>query len=219
MPYKPEAGDFVQIAHCEDISLLSELMEMSGNEALKLREDMRELLGVWLASLDPDALEWMGEKLVELYKKDIPRDTALLSLRDFVNARAVPVKAGITVNSGYPEQIILPAEKGPISLLWLGIIETITTPNAYRICSHCGKPFTYKSPRAVYCSDVCRTYAHRESKEAVAKATEKVDRLSRELQLQLQQDRELREQQERELRELRKQQAIKKKLVKRKAKR
>lgn len=44
------------------------------------------------------------------------------------------------------------------------LLDALQQDRAYRICDHCGRPFAYKSERAVYCGQSCKTLAWRKRK-------------------------------------------------------
>ena len=132
-----------------------------GNDDDPMKPDFRKVLGLWIASMTPEHRARMDKRILDQFTDDIPRDTALLQLRDFINDHAPQAKMGIQIYADSPAiNYQIEANKEPA--YWMGAINAVTKDLAYRLCEHCGKPFVYKSKRATYCSDVCRTAASRE---------------------------------------------------------
>lgn len=153
--------DFVEIALSDNVDDIAAKLDMPPATAGKLRDEMRELLGYWLASMDKKALARVDGQIVDKFKADMPQDSALLALRDFVNSRAQELKVIIDVTSGKPERAYQPTRLSPIDFLKMSIMETVISQPGYRLCHFCGKPFQFKSSKAMYCSTTCRTYASR----------------------------------------------------------
>jgi hypothetical protein len=157
-----EIESFVELAMAKDIPAVANANpDFTVEELKKLATEMRTVMTYWIASMTPEHRARMDERILGEFTTDMARDTALLSLRDYINAHAPQTKMGIEIYADSPA-VTYQIESRKEPALWLDAINAVTKDWAYRLCSYCGKPYAYKSKKAMYCSDTCRTYASRE---------------------------------------------------------
>jgi len=135
-----------------------------GDDENPLKEDFRKLLVLWIASMKPEHRARMDKRILDQFAADMPRDTALLQLRDFVNNHTIDVKMGLQIYADSPA-IDYHIEANKEASLWMGAIKAIDEDWSYRLCDYCGKPFSFKSTKAQYCSHTCRNSASRENRQ------------------------------------------------------
>ena len=173
-----EIPSFVKLAMTDDgdIQKLAGEIGCGGDELGKLVKDMKTVVQLWLASMTPKHFSRMDELIIEKSRKefpeDVPRDTAMLRLRDYINPRIPPMQAEFFVQDGeLLSRLIIhvhamsdasPMFEAACATIWADVFNAIKNDDAYRICAHCGEPFVYRSQKAIYCSGTCRAYASRE---------------------------------------------------------
>jgi hypothetical protein len=153
---------FVEIAMSTDIPAMAATNpDFTTGELQDLSEKMRTVMTYWIASMTPEHRSRMDERIVSEFQSDMSKEAALFSMRDFINRHAPDAKMGIKIYADSPAiHYQIEAHKEPA--YWMDVINAVTKEWAYRLCNYCGKPFVYKSKKAMYCSDTCRTYASRE---------------------------------------------------------
>ena len=157
----------VEIAMSEP-EQLAESFGVPLSDATEWTGKAREFMHLWSDCMDDDLRRRMDPAIIERFQiqrvLDMPRDTALLRLRDFINQNyAPPGRYGIAIESGHPEPVFMPNNPDRTNLgQW--VVKIVTEDIAFRLCKQCGKPFAYKSQRAMYCSAACRVAASRSNK-------------------------------------------------------
>jgi len=149
---KAKRKGFIEIAMASDVSALAEAdPDFTVEDLQKLATEMRTVMTYWVASMTPEHRERMDQSIVSEFETDMQRDTALLSLRDYINKHAPKAQMGIEILADSPAiNYQIEAKREP--QIWMDVINAVTNESAYRLCSHCGKPFVYKSTKAMYCS-------------------------------------------------------------------
>ena len=148
--------------------------------------DLRRAVSAWQFLLLNDASPVSREIDKQFYKQvlswgytkeleGVPLDTVNIGLRDLINKHLAehPATLAAEIMEGEPTWLsfnMLPSDEVAASwndLFW-DVFDTLV---AYKLCAQCGKPFKFKSHRAKYCGDACRTQASRDRKDNEAPAS------------------------------------------------
>ena len=132
-----------------------------------LKAKMQEVVRLWIAGMAPRPRARMDEQILDQFPSDMPRDTALILLRDLVNENAMDTRLGIEIKNGHAKRATLVTNFTRDAMAWEDAVNAIVNDKSYRLCAYCKEPFSYKSTKAKFCSDLCRNYSSRENKKQV----------------------------------------------------
>lgn len=161
-----------EIAMCEDPEELVKRLAIESDEAGILRAGMVMVATYWIAGMDDDQRARIDPEIVSRFKSDHAADTALLLLRDMVNAHMPMARFYMDIDPSATRKVSLGTKAinpDEVSMIWRGAaLEIIGFDSSdqlhYSLCQQCGRPFQHKSTRALYCSASCRVAASRARK-------------------------------------------------------
>jgi hypothetical protein len=118
---------------------------------------------LWLTSMPQEQRDKMDPAIVERFGviEDLPVDSALHQLRDLVNSVLKDdVHIRVIIGNGMIEQNLdVPPDEE--KRIWLDALNAAMNMVGFRVCKWCGKPFPYKSAKAMFCSNACRIKSSR----------------------------------------------------------
>lgn len=138
---------------------LTVMLPVSKGTLMKLREFAR----LWLQTMPEFRLALMDPVIVEKLgiADDVPVDTALIRMRDMINAAwqgHTEVRAEVR---GDTLDRVMSFDEDPEVLVWADAFEAVHGAHRYVLCEQCGVAFSYKREGAKLCSNACRVRSSR----------------------------------------------------------
>ena len=161
-----------EIAMHENTEELAKRLQIEDDDAKMLHCAMGMVATYWIAGMDDGQRGRIDPEIVSRFKSDLAADTALLMLRDLVNAHMPITRFYLDVDPAASRKVRIGTETinpDDISMIWHGAAVEISGFDIsdqihYSLCQQCGRPFQHKSTRALYCSAACRVAASRARK-------------------------------------------------------